>query len=221
MKMEDWARNLRQTRVSFRPRFWRGGREAEGAPLLREYTAYTRIEGSNPSLSAIFLRNIRWLPVGIEQFRRFENGSVLIGVSSQEPRSKKLHKRLTWNAEFVKCTSHAPVAQLDRVPGYEPGGRRFESFLARQIEKGCRNAALFIWSRKSRYSLQEIALSLASGNKILNSAPPSARLLTLMAPPWRSIRPRATAKPRPVPPVARDREWSARKNGSNTRSIVS
>ena len=25
----------------------------------------------------------------------------------------------------------APVAQLDRVPGYEPGGRRFESFLAR------------------------------------------------------------------------------------------
>ena len=26
----------------------------------------------------------------------------------------------------------APVAQLDRVPGYEPGGRRFESFRARQ-----------------------------------------------------------------------------------------
>ena len=25
----------------------------------------------------------------------------------------------------------APVAQLDRVPGYEPGGRRFESFRAR------------------------------------------------------------------------------------------
>lgn len=27
----------------------------------------------------------------------------------------------------------APVAQLDRVPGYEPGGRRFESVRARQI----------------------------------------------------------------------------------------
>ena len=27
---------------------------------------------------------------------------------------------------------NAPVAQLDRVPGYEPGGRRFESFRARQ-----------------------------------------------------------------------------------------
>ena len=26
----------------------------------------------------------------------------------------------------------APVAQLDRVPDYESGGRRFESFLARQ-----------------------------------------------------------------------------------------
>ena len=32
---------------------WRGGREAEGAPLLREYAAYTRIGGSNPPFSAI------------------------------------------------------------------------------------------------------------------------------------------------------------------------
>ena len=32
---------------------------------------------------------------------------------------------------------HAPVAQLDRVPGYEPGGREFESLRARQCkEKG-------------------------------------------------------------------------------------
>ena len=31
---------------------WRGGREAEGAPLLREYGAKSSIEGSNPSLSA-------------------------------------------------------------------------------------------------------------------------------------------------------------------------
>ncbi len=28
---------------------------------------------------------------------------------------------------------YAPVAQLDRVPGYEPGGRRFESFRARHF----------------------------------------------------------------------------------------
>ena len=31
---------------------WRGGRAAEGAPLLREYRGTTSIEGSNPSLSA-------------------------------------------------------------------------------------------------------------------------------------------------------------------------
>ena len=27
--------------------------------------------------------------------------------------------------------SYAPIAQLDRVPGFEPGGRRFESVRAR------------------------------------------------------------------------------------------
>ena len=31
----------------------RGGRVAEGAPLLREYRVCSPIEGSNPSLSAI------------------------------------------------------------------------------------------------------------------------------------------------------------------------
>ena len=33
-------------------RFWRDGRAAEGAPLLREYGFKKPIEGSNPSLSA-------------------------------------------------------------------------------------------------------------------------------------------------------------------------
>src|SRR6516162_5774240 len=31
------------------------------------------------------------------------------------------------------CQCSAPVAQLDRVPGYEPGGREFESLRARQL----------------------------------------------------------------------------------------
>jgi hypothetical protein len=31
--------------------------------------------------------------------------------------------------------THAPVAQLDRVSGYEPGGREFESLRARSIKK--------------------------------------------------------------------------------------
>ncbi len=30
----------------------------------------------------------------------------------------------------------APVAQLDRVPGFEPGGREFESLRARHLIKG-------------------------------------------------------------------------------------
>src|SRR5688500_15427186 len=43
----------------------------------------------------------------------------------------------------------APVAQLDRVPGYEPGGREFESLRARHIEmnrppKRLRFGGLFI-----------------------------------------------------------------------------
>src|SRR6188474_261602 len=29
--------------------------------------------------------------------------------------------------------AHAPVAQLDRAPGFEPGGRRFESVRARHL----------------------------------------------------------------------------------------
>ena len=39
----------------------------------------------------------------------------------------------------------APVAQLDRVPGYEPGGREFESLRARQMTKGPHRGPFFIW----------------------------------------------------------------------------
>src|SRR5690625_6187914 len=35
-----------------------------------------------------------------------------------------------------RSTLQAPVAQLDRVPGYEPGGRGFESLRARQAAEG-------------------------------------------------------------------------------------
>ena len=82
--------------------FWRDGRAAEGAPLLREYGVKSAIEGSNPSLSA-----------------SFSEGS---GFDNQHP---ELHNSLF----------HAPVAQLDRVPGYELGGREFESLRARQNQK--------------------------------------------------------------------------------------
>ncbi len=35
---------------------------------------------------------------------------------------------------YLSLSIHiAPVAQLDRVPGYEPGGREFESLRARHL----------------------------------------------------------------------------------------
>jgi hypothetical protein len=45
--------------------------------------------------------------------------------------------------------SYAPVAQLDRAPGYEPGGREFESLRARQLIKVLRPSrplALCYWN---------------------------------------------------------------------------
>ena len=40
-------------------RIRRGAREAEGAPLLREYRVKSSIEGSNPSLSARKMKTAR------------------------------------------------------------------------------------------------------------------------------------------------------------------
>ncbi len=40
--------------------------------------------------------------------------------------------------------THAPVAQLDRVSGYEPEGREFESLRARQLKKVGNQSRLFI-----------------------------------------------------------------------------
>ena len=77
-------------------------REAEGAPLLREYRVKSSIEGSNPSHSAT-------------------------GFAMQ-----KLDEPVHSTAQFRFC---APVAQLDRAPGYELGGREFESLRARHLSK--------------------------------------------------------------------------------------
>merc|ERR1712000_498880 len=84
--------------------FRRDGRVAEGAPLLRAYR-FTPIEGSNPSLSATLSALSR---------------CVLQVVDS--PRTNPIIRAPR------RC---ALVAQLDRVPGCEPGGRRFESSRAR------------------------------------------------------------------------------------------
>ena len=45
---------------------------------------------------------------------------------------------VTVDNKFCAC-----VAQLDRVPGYEPGGRRFESFHTRHIEEPTLLGGLF------------------------------------------------------------------------------
>ncbi len=74
---------------------------AEGAPLLRVYRGNS-IEGSNPSLSAIF---------GSRNYFLFQIVSLTQGVI----------------VGIILASKYAPVAQLDRVPGYEPGGHTFES----------------------------------------------------------------------------------------------
>ena len=44
----------------------------------------------------------------------------------------------------------APVAQLDRAPGYELGGREFESLRARQLKtKGAAAPFVVCWTKKS------------------------------------------------------------------------
>ena len=49
-----------------------------------------------------------------------------------------------------RALSNAPVAQLDRVPGYEPVGRGFESLLARQ-EKDIRLGVFFVFYFDNKY----------------------------------------------------------------------
>ena len=44
---------------------------------------------------------------------------------------------LTYSTRPQKRDLHALVAQLDRVLGYEPSGRRFESSRVRHIQKPC------------------------------------------------------------------------------------
>ena len=83
-------------------------REAEGAPLLREYGVKSSIEGSNPSVSAT-----------CGETRK----TALIRKFSVDAQSADLHN-----------SASAPVAQLDRAPGYELGGREFESLRAHHLK---------------------------------------------------------------------------------------
>ena len=63
--------------------------------------------------------------------RRCESQRIGEGETPTSP-----YKPLTPN-NFIPIVPplNAPVAQLDRVPGYEPGGRTFESCQARHLNK--------------------------------------------------------------------------------------
>ena len=70
--------------------------------------------------------------------------------------------------------SVAPVAQLDRVPGYEPGGRGFESYPAHQISKPqfFQELRLFAISRninpKCQCRLRTLGQSIKIESKLAN-----------------------------------------------------
>ena len=42
------------------------------------------------------------------------------------------HALLTTSSRYIREAGDAPLAQLDRASGYEPGGRKFESCRAHQ-----------------------------------------------------------------------------------------
>ena len=81
---------------------WRGGRAAEGAPLLREYRVKSSIEGSNPSLSATL-----------------HCAHVILCI-----RILRIHDT-AHTRDILK--TYAPVAQLDRAADYGSAGLGFES----------------------------------------------------------------------------------------------
>jgi hypothetical protein len=48
--------------------------------------------------------------------------------------TKRRDRRAGRSDDRLIESRYAPVAQLDRVPGYEPGGREFESLQARHYQ---------------------------------------------------------------------------------------
>ena len=58
-----------------------------------------------------------------------------LGNSIRRLRAEADNKALLNNEAGYRLQGHAPIAQLDRVPGFEPGGREFESLWARQFNK--------------------------------------------------------------------------------------
>jgi hypothetical protein len=64
----------------------------------------------------------------------------------------------------------ALVAQLDRVPGYEPGGRGFESCRARQILEGLQRCRPFSFS--SLFDVAAAFIPIKQNGRCRNPVPP-------------------------------------------------
>ena len=69
-----------------------------------------------------------------------------------EPKSFILGKLRQSGFRLKAC---APVAQLDRATGYEPVGRRFDSFRAHHKIKDLHEAKIGIWHQKGLDLLQD------------------------------------------------------------------
>ena len=92
----------RRTRDGWFERFFkirRDAREAEGAPLLREYRVKSLIEGSNPSLSAIF-ESSGWHALGMP--------AVLL-FCAPESFAVALGKATRFGVQMYTCQPSAPV----------------------------------------------------------------------------------------------------------------
>ena len=57
--------------------------------------------------------------------------SPTLRVEPRYDRPIKMHWQISLNIRRIAPSNYAPVAQLDRVLGYEPSGREFESLQAR------------------------------------------------------------------------------------------
>jgi hypothetical protein len=73
---------------------------------------------------------------GTSLLRKHTGLTLYLGFESLALRhviTKEIHLTLLEKRSMKYNTAHAPVAQLDRVLGYEPRGRAFESLRAHQI----------------------------------------------------------------------------------------
>ena len=74
-----------------------------------------------------------WRDVFSLSQRDAEGGACINSLSHHRKSLKRKELDTAASHGYIKRLNYAPVAQLDRVPGYELGGREFESLRARQL----------------------------------------------------------------------------------------